>query len=106
MEIAPDGRKSLGRMDVGAGQYLYSLEAWVTDHCYVVIVDLNAQAFVLVACPAQFRRLGAANGNHIGIGNTVEESADMALAHSSEASDGDIDPGILHSGGGILGSDV
>ena len=106
MEIPPGGRKSLGSMDVGTDRYPYSLEAWVTDHCSVVIVELNAQAFVLVACPSQFRGLGAANGNHIGIGNTVEESADMTLAHSFEASDGDVDFDVLRSGGGILGSDV
>jgi len=101
-----NGRKRLESMTVGARRYPYSLKVWVADHCSVVIVDLNALIFILVACSAPLRWFGATDCDNICIGNTVEESADMALAHSSKASDVDVDFGVLHSGGPMLGSEV
>lgn len=41
MQILPDGRESLGSMDIGARRYPYGLEVWVIDHRLVVIVDHN-----------------------------------------------------------------
>lgn len=106
MEILPNGGQSLGSIGVGARGYPDGLEAWVVDHCPVVLIDYNALIFVLVACLAQVGRLSTADGNHICMEDTVEKCADKALVHASEASDGGINFGVPHGSGRTLGSNV
>jgi hypothetical protein len=77
-------------MDIGAGRHPDCLEARVFDHGAIVIVDFDAPVFVFFACPAQLGRLGAANGDNVGVLNAIEKGTDVTFAHATEAGDGNV----------------
>lgn len=60
-------------------------------HRIVGVVHSNLVICIMLLCPSHFGWLAAAHGDHVGTRHSVDQGVDVALAHTAEADDRDVE---------------